>query len=643
MKRLLAFFLAICLCLTGVITAAPQASAEMTLGDPGQENSWRYSDGDLLPADELESGIMPMAAYPSDKTAFGIDVSEHQGQIDWDTVASQIDFAIIRCGFGQDQAGQMDEWFIYNVQACERLGIPYGIYHYAYAQSASRAAGEADHALRLVNTYCGDMFKLPLYYDMEEANTISTPSENYARAAAFCDKVTAAGYKAGIYANTNWWNNYLTDSRFNQKINAGTWDRWVAQYSSSCTYNGTYQIWQYTSSEAVNGISGRVDGNYLLVNPATYGIGSSNTPVAAVLSTNKDTYSTREAILVTASTSVNESWVSIYPKGADTSGKSLAWYCLKSGSTEIYNGQTHNLLHKISDPNGGAINWNASYMEDYTSYDDQVWGALKPGQYTVYVQRGDYTVVASKDITITAATGSNSLTTDKEFYTLYNDTVETVYVTAYCTDYRAWVGLFPAGVTSYQGTAYSWYYTYNKSGAPVDIWHDFDEWKGGTPWPVPEGEYVIALFPDGGYNPSITKKIYIGKPSVSTDKTSYCTGSAIKITTKYSADGAWVGLYKSTDTYGEGNSAALYWYYIEDAGSSNVNILSHAGDRASEFGAGSYKVILFADEGYTELASKTITVTACADGNKDHKCDSCGKTLSSCADGNNDHKCDTCG
>ena len=98
MKRLLAFFLAICLCLTGVITAAPQASAEMTLGDPGQENSWRYSDGDLLPADELESGIMPMAAYPSDKTAFGIDVSEHQGQIDWDTVASQIDFAIIRCG-----------------------------------------------------------------------------------------------------------------------------------------------------------------------------------------------------------------------------------------------------------------------------------------------------------------------------------------------------------------------------------------------------------------------------------------------------------------------------------------------------------------------------------------------------------------
>ena len=611
MKRLLAFFLAICLCLTGVITAAPQASAEMTLGDPGQENSWRYSDGDLLPADELESGIMPMAAYPSDKTAFGIDVSEHQGQIDWDTVASQIDFAIIRCGFGQDQAGQMDEWFIYNVQACERLGIPYGIYHYAYAQSASRAAGEADHALRLVNTYCGDMFKLPLYYDMEDASTISTASENYARAAAFCDNVTAAGYKAGIYANTNWWNNYLTDSRFNQKINAGTWDRWVAQYSSSCTYNGTYQIWQYTSSEAVNGISGRVDGNYLLVPPSTYGIGGGNSPVAGVLSTNKDTYGYSEAILVTASTAYSDAWVSLYPKGADTSGTSLYWYNLDFGGTDIYNGKTVNLLNPYNDTTHWVKNPNETYMDS--------WGGMKPGTYTVYIQKGNYEVVASKDITITGTAPSTSLSTNKDVYSVG----ERVYVTASHANDYAWVGLYPGEPQNSYGSSPSWfwYYTFNTNGGPVDIFYEYEQWSDPDEhWPVPAGTYTVALF-SSDYNLVKTKTITIVDPNnatVSTDKSTYCLNNDILVTTNFTSESAWVGLYKSSDTFGSNGVPATHWYYVSDAGMSKVNILDHVGDRAGDFGAGTYKIILFKDSGYSQIASKTITVTACADGNKDH-------------------------
>ena len=195
MKRLLAFFLAICLCLSGVITAAPQASAEMTLGDSGQENSWRYSDGELLPADELESGVMPMAAYPSQATATGIDVSVHQGKIDWTSVkADGIAFAIIRCGYGQDSTSQDDTYFAYNVAECERLGIPFGLYFYSYATSTSRASGEADHAIRLINT-CKNysMFKLPMYYDLEDSSVLATGKATIlSMSKTFHDKVESA-------------------------------------------------------------------------------------------------------------------------------------------------------------------------------------------------------------------------------------------------------------------------------------------------------------------------------------------------------------------------------------------------------------------------------------------------------------------
>ena len=179
-----------------------------------------------------------------------IDVSEHQGIIDWAKVKDAgIEGAIIRCGYGTDRADQDDEQFKRNADECTRLGIPFGVYIYSYADSIDRAKSEAQHVLRLVKGY---KLSYPIYYDLEESGTESGAVE---RAIAFGDIIEKAGYWCGVYANLNWWENYLKGlERFT---------KWVAQYNSKCDYAGANKdIWQYSSAGKVSGISGNVDMNY---------------------------------------------------------------------------------------------------------------------------------------------------------------------------------------------------------------------------------------------------------------------------------------------------------------------------------------------------------------------------------------------
>ena len=120
--------------------------------EAGKENSWRYEDGVLNVKESASSSKRMMrSANQNAAIARGIDVSEHNGKIDWEKVKSSgIDFAIIRCGYGMDLPKQDDKYWQYNVTECERLGIPYGVYIYSYADSTDRAASEADHVLRLL-------------------------------------------------------------------------------------------------------------------------------------------------------------------------------------------------------------------------------------------------------------------------------------------------------------------------------------------------------------------------------------------------------------------------------------------------------------------------------------------------------------
>jgi len=212
----------------------------------------------------------------------GIDVSYVQGKIDWDTVKNHIDFAILRCGYGQDKASQDDSQFARNISECERLGIPYGVYLYSYADSIEKAASEADHVLRLIK---GHKLAYPVYYDLEDAKTTGKCSNEVIGqiAKTFCDAIEAAGYWVGIYANLSWWNNKLTDKVFDK------WVRWVAQYNSTCDYKGTYGMWQYTSSGSVAGINGRVDMDYCYDNYPEKILGKVETPKPETTPPSKQT------------------------------------------------------------------------------------------------------------------------------------------------------------------------------------------------------------------------------------------------------------------------------------------------------------------------------------------------------------------
>lgn len=183
----------------------------------------------------------------------GIDVSFAQGRVDWDKLKGNIDFAILRCGYGNNQANQDDIQWARNVAECNRLGIPWGAYLYSYAESAADAGSEAAHVLRLLK---GLKPTYPVYIDMEHDAAYKNRALSTQICKIFCETVSAAGYTAGVYANKDWATNRLDMAQLSK------WTFWLAQYNSTVTYTGKYDMWQYSSSGTLPGINGRVDLNY---------------------------------------------------------------------------------------------------------------------------------------------------------------------------------------------------------------------------------------------------------------------------------------------------------------------------------------------------------------------------------------------
>lgn len=179
-----------------------------------------------------------------------IDVSYHNGTIDWDRVKAAGYHAIIRCGFGSDFRDQDDEQFKRNADECVRLNIPFGCYLYSYAKGATQAISEAEHAIRLCAPY-RDVMAYPLFFDTEEPGT-ETVSQ--AHATIFCSRVKAAGFVPGIYASQAWWLENLPD--------VDGYVKWVARWSESEPIVHGWQLWQYSERGNVPGIKGNVDLNY---------------------------------------------------------------------------------------------------------------------------------------------------------------------------------------------------------------------------------------------------------------------------------------------------------------------------------------------------------------------------------------------
>lgn len=186
----------------------------------------------------------------------GIDISSHQGSIDYNAVKnSGINFVMIRSSWGWFNE---DTTFRANVNGCEAVGLPYGLYHYSYARNLNEAKIEADGLIRLAQS-CKPAY--PICIDMEDADGYKrkngVSNEMCIQICEYvCRRLEEAGYYAMIYANLDWLNNRINDSRLDR------FDKWVAQWADRCTYVKPYGIWQYSDKGQIAGIRGNVDVNY---------------------------------------------------------------------------------------------------------------------------------------------------------------------------------------------------------------------------------------------------------------------------------------------------------------------------------------------------------------------------------------------
>lgn len=179
-----------------------------------------------------------------------IDVSKWQGSIDWNKVkASGIEGAILQCGYGDNIPSQDDTTFIQNALACEKIGLPYGVYLFSYATTQGNARSETEHIKRLIN---GRKLSYPVYIDLE-SDGIPPNKFNANWFIEMGNEIEKTGAWFGIYANQNWFNSYIGN-----RLDRFT--KWVANYSDKPNVPNT-DIWQYSSTAQVNGISGNTDIN----------------------------------------------------------------------------------------------------------------------------------------------------------------------------------------------------------------------------------------------------------------------------------------------------------------------------------------------------------------------------------------------
>ncbi|MCL2632277.1 MAG: glycoside hydrolase family 25 protein, partial [Coriobacteriia bacterium] len=210
---IIAIELVVVVCLP-IINAAPNGSKSSNQGYPvfGPQEFAQYSAPNIDPSQlgslTRANPTVTVESSGSPTVLVGIDVSEHQGEIDWQAVrANGIDFAFIRIGARGYISGKiiLDAYYHEYIESAVEAGIKVGVYFFSQSLTQAEAIEEAEFVLRTL----GDrQLDLPIVYDFEtvsdsagRANHLPT-SERSANARAFCEHIEAAGYQAMIYANT---------------------------------------------------------------------------------------------------------------------------------------------------------------------------------------------------------------------------------------------------------------------------------------------------------------------------------------------------------------------------------------------------------------------------------------------------------
>lgn len=190
----------------------------------------------------------------------GVDVSQHNGAIDWGRTKRQIDFAMLRAGFGK---GNIDKTFHANARACTTNGIPFGVYWFSYATTEEEAKAEADYCLKAVKGYS---LSYPIAFDYEydsdkyakkQGKTLSKKKKALL-AKAFCERIESGGYYAMIYSNLDYYKEGFESitPRF---------DLWYANWGVKSP-DIKCGIWQASDKGIIAGINGLVDINFAYKN-----------------------------------------------------------------------------------------------------------------------------------------------------------------------------------------------------------------------------------------------------------------------------------------------------------------------------------------------------------------------------------------
>ena len=240
-----------------VFTEIPEPPGEVSVTEPAPSLPPNLLDAACF---GTENGYK---TYLSGNTeaALGIDISSHQGWIDWYAVAdSGIDFVILRAGYRGYKSGEInrDEYLEYNLETATDAGLDIGLYFFSQAITPEEAQEEAKKLLKYIKGY---EIAYPIYFDWEPVEdttartaTISS-SELTACAKAFCETIESAGYTPGVYFNLSLAMDYyylyeLKDYEF-----------WLAEYTDIPTFPWEFQTWQYSCTGTVPGIETVVDMN----------------------------------------------------------------------------------------------------------------------------------------------------------------------------------------------------------------------------------------------------------------------------------------------------------------------------------------------------------------------------------------------
>jgi len=220
-----------------------------------------------------DEGLTHAIRFQNSVVVHGIDVSEHQDDINWRKVkSSEADFVFVRAGYRSSETGELktDEDFEENMKKANRAGLMTGAYFFSQALNEEEAIEEADYLIDLVKSYDIDM---PLVIDFEliaggrlqkavEAGDLPVASLYHDIVLAFCRRVEEAGYESAVYANYDMLTNYMDSSILDDEAVI-----WAAQYDSACYVKGNYLFWQCAEDASIGGINGPVDHDLWYIEP----------------------------------------------------------------------------------------------------------------------------------------------------------------------------------------------------------------------------------------------------------------------------------------------------------------------------------------------------------------------------------------